>query len=265
MSGYVARAYSTQHVCNKEAYGAQAVLLLLGPTLMMFTVTLVHTTFIAALNADEYCWVPLRFQRPIYLAINVVCIAIQVGGGIELAIAQSIHIAEIGSKLKIAAFVMQMVYWIYIVAENTTVCIRVGLAVKRADRAGLSAVPIAGSSISAVKESFQHYKRWSNLFGLAISIIVGRNLMRLTELGVKFLQDNEWPGYAFDGYQMAVVMGAWAVFYLPGKVAEVTRSQRRYEHVDRYGSQERVPLDTHKQVDGESTELDRIGTPRQMV
>lgn len=265
MSGYIARAYSTQHVCNKEASGVQSVLLLLGPTFMMFTVTLVHTTFIQALNADEYCWVPLRLQRPIYLAINVLCIAIQVGGGIELAIAQSIHIAEIGSRLKIAAFVMQMVFWIYIVAENTTVCIRLGLAVKRADRAGLSGVSTAESSISAVKKNFRHYKRWSNLFGLAISIIVGRNLMRLTELGVSFLQDNEWPGYAFDGYQMAVVMGAWAIFYLPGKVTEVTRSELRYEYMDRYGSQERQPLDVHKQVDGKNTELDSLNTPRQMV
>ena len=40
--------------------------------------------------------------------------------------------------------------------------------------------------------------------------------MQLTALGgVQYLLINEWTNYAFDFYQMAVVMLAWGVFYLP--------------------------------------------------
>ncbi|KAI5365162.1 Putative RTA-like protein [Septoria linicola] len=265
-TGYVARAYSAQNVCSKAAYAAQNVLLLLGPSLLMFTVTLVHSSYIRALSAGDFSWVPLKFQKAIYLFINVACLVIQAAGGIEMSVAQSRGIAETGSKLKVAAFVIQMVLWGFILAENTTITIRVGRAVKRAGRIDLAATSSAGSSITAVRERFQNFKRWSQLFGLAISIIgSGRNLMRLTELGVGFLQNNEWPGYAFDGYQMVVVMGAWALFYLPGKLRNVERSQARYEHLDRYRSQDAQRDVAQKQVDGESTELHRMNSPRNMV
>ena len=39
--------------------------------------------------------------------------------------------------------------------------------------------------------------------------------------GIEFLVQNEWPSYAFDGFQMGVVLGAWAVWYLPGWLREV--------------------------------------------
>jgi hypothetical protein len=39
--------------------------------------------------------------------------------------------------------------------------------------------------------------------------------------GIAFLVDNEWPSYVFDGYQMAIVLSAWAVWYLPEKLGKV--------------------------------------------
>lgn len=207
-TGYIARAYSTQNVCDQHSYAAQAILLLLGPTLLMFTVTLSHTAFLRALHADDFCWVPIRFQRPIYLGVNLACFIIQLAGGIELGVAQTRHIAETGSKLKIAAYVIQMVFWGYILAENTTVMIRLGNAIKRAHKASLTQMSSMTNNASGVlltAERFPHFKRWSQLIGLAISIIgFGRNLMRLTELGVAFLQNNEWTGYAFDGFQVCI-------------------------------------------------------------
>lgn len=218
----------------------------------MFTITLVHTTYIRALGAESRAWVPVRFQRPIYLAVNVICFIIQICGGIDLGVAQTRSLAELGSKLKIAAYVTQMVFWGYILAENTWITVRLGIAIKKAEKATLEPVSTQGtisSSILSVKERFPHYKRWSQLFGLSISIIgFGRNLMRLTELGVAFLQDNEWTSYAFDIYQMVVVMGALAVWYLPGKVDDVAESRARYQHLEM-----EVPKST---LEGRSVERD---------
>lgn len=190
--------------------------------MLMCTITLTHTAFIRALNATRFCWVPLRLQRPLYLAINTICIIIQAVGGITFAAASGKHMAEIGDRLIIAAYVMQMVFWLYILAENTWVTTKVG---KEAKRARLN--PEGLDAAVPAKERFVHYKRWRQLFGLAISILFGRNMMRLTELGMKFLQENEWTSYAFDGYQIVVVMGVWAVFYLPGKCREVEKAQDR--------------------------------------
>lgn len=193
----------------------------------MFTVTLVHTTYLRALGAENRAWVPIRFQKPIYLAINSLCFGIQIGGGIDLGTAHTRSLAELGSKLKVAAFVLQMVFWGYILAEHTWITIKLGMEDKKAARQGTT--PTTSTSLQA---RFPHYNRWSHLFGLAIAIIsFGRNLMRLTEFGVVFLQRNEWATYAFDVYQAALVMGVFAAFYLPGKVEEVVRANARNHHM----------------------------------
>ncbi|KAF2165783.1 hypothetical protein M409DRAFT_55651 [Zasmidium cellare ATCC 36951] len=226
--GYAARLYLSQNVCSKSAYGAQAVLLLLGPSTLMFTVTLTHTQYIKALNADKICWLPIRMQRPLYFCINFLCIFVQGVGGIDMAAASERGLAEAGGKIKIASFVAQMVFWVFIASENGWVTYRYGALLRRSanraqDESGM---------VPDIKPTFARFKLWSQLFGLAISIIVGRNMMRLTELGVDFLKNNEWPGYAFDGYQMVVVMGAWGVFCLPGKCKEVLASHERYQHLE---------------------------------
>ncbi|KAK4495852.1 hypothetical protein PRZ48_013120 [Zasmidium cellare] len=205
LAGYSARLYLSQNVCSKGAYGAQAVLLLLGPSALMFTVTLTHTEYIKALNAEKLCWLPIRMQRPLYFCFNFLCIFVQGAGGIDMAAASERGLAEAGGKIKIASFVAQMVFWIFIAVENGWVTYRYGAMLRRAERNGQAET---GMAVPDIKSGFTKYKLWSQLFGLAISIIVGRNLMRLTELGVDFLKNNEWPGYAFDGYQMVVVMGA---------------------------------------------------------
>lgn len=196
----------------------------------MFTVALTHTEFIKALNAEGFAWVPaLRLQRPVYLGINSLLLILQLIAGVMLATATTISFATIGSDLLIASYVTQMVFWGFLLAENTWVTFKLGKSLKSVERANLSTSTSNDSSI-VVKERFSKWKWWAQLFGLAISIIgFGRNLMRLTELGVDFLKENEWTSYAFDGYQMVVVMGAWAVFYLPGKCSEVLRAHQRYQ------------------------------------
>ena len=75
----------------------------------------------------------------------------------------------------------------------------------------------------ACNSKVPHWKCWSQLFGLSVSTIAaGRNVMRLTMAGgLTFLVENEWPSYTFDGYQMAVVLGAWAIWYLPENLRKV--------------------------------------------
>lgn len=194
----------------------------------MVTVTLVHTEYTKALNAEKLCWLPIRMQRPLYFSINLLCIFVQAAGGIDMAAAKERGLAEAGSKIKIASFVAQMVFWGFIAAENGWVTYRYGAWLRKSQNQGLLEPGVSSDS----KSGFTKYKVWSQLFGLAISIILGRNLMRLTELGVDFLKNNEWTSYAFDGFQMVVVMGAWGIFYLPGKCKEVLAHHERYHHLE---------------------------------
>ncbi|RMZ85804.1 hypothetical protein DV737_g387, partial [Chaetothyriales sp. CBS 132003] len=117
---------------------------------------------------------------------------------------------ESGGKAVIASYVAQMLFWAYLLAENTYFSIRLGRWIKKD--------PERRTTIR-----LSHWKWWNQLFGLSVSIIgFGRNLVRLTALGgVEFLLVNEWTEYAFDGYQLAVVLFAWGVFYLPGKLTTV--------------------------------------------
>lgn len=123
-----------------------------------------------------------------------------------MSVAQaSIEKTATGIKLKTAIFVIQIVFWGFTFVENIHIMSRV-----------------SRHRSEAIRERIPKWKYWNQLFGLAISVIaLGRNVMRLTmDGGVEFLNVNEWPSYAFDGYQMVVVMGAWAIWYLPEKCHE---------------------------------------------
>lgn len=177
----------------------------MGPTLIMFSVNLTMTEFTRALGAEKFCWVPV--QRPLYLSMNAVLALVQAIGGILTAASTNFAIITTGTKIGIAMFVIQLVFWLFTFAENTYITIRL--------RRELS---------ETTQSAFPTWKYWSQLFGLAVSIIAfGRNIVRLTmNGGIEFLIVNEWPSYAFDGYQMAVVLGAWAIWYLPGKCRDVS-------------------------------------------
>ncbi|KAJ5727854.1 hypothetical protein N7493_005674 [Penicillium malachiteum] len=202
LSGYVARIFSTQNVCNRGAYGVQSVLLLLGPTLIMFSVNMTQTKFARALHAERFCFIPIDWQPWLYMSINTLLAILQVIGGIMTAASTSTTTLATASKMTIAIFIIQTAFWVLTLADNICMNIR------------LRRQPTEPS-----KSSLANWKIWNQLFGLSTSIIgTGRNVMRLTMAGgVAFLVDYEWPCYAFDGYQMVVVLGAWAIFYLPEK------------------------------------------------
>ncbi|KAJ5715701.1 uncharacterized protein N7483_012882 [Penicillium malachiteum] len=238
-SGYTARLFSTQDPCNRVAYGIQSVLLLLGPTVMMFSVNLAMIEFTRALRAERFCWIPIDFQRPVCLSVNTALVLLQFIGGIMTVSSTTMNVIAMATKIGIAVFVTQTIFWLFTLAEHTYMTIRLRHVLDEANN---------------LKPVFPNWKYWSQLFGLAISIIAtGRNIVRLTmDGGIAFLIENEWPSYAFDGYQMIIVMGAWAIWYLPGKLqAELEtytslpihtrdprfsgegRAQRRHDRVQR--------------------------------
>ncbi|KAJ5717196.1 hypothetical protein N7488_002842 [Penicillium malachiteum] len=107
-----------------------------------------------------------------------------------------------GTKMTIAIYVIQTFFWGLVLADNICMTIR------------LRRHPTESS-----KNSLPNWKLWNQSFGLSTSIIgFGRNVMRLTMSGnIAFLVENEWPSYAFDGYQMVIVLTVWTIWYLPGK------------------------------------------------
>lgn len=182
------------------------MLLLLGPTLIMFSVNLIQIEFARILEAEKFCWVPISWQPALYAVLNAVLMIVQLVGGVMSTASSSIATTEAGAKITIAIYVIQLLFWLFTLAENTYMTIK-----------------LRRQPTEACNTKLSHWKLWSQLFGLSVSIIAaGRNVMRLTmEGGVTFLVDNEWPSYAFDGYQMVIVLGAWAIWYLPEKLGKV--------------------------------------------
>jgi hypothetical protein len=168
----------------------------------MFSVNLTQTEFARTMGAGKSCWVPISWQQPLYSSINTVLILIQAVGGIMTVGSTSIATIATGSKITIASYVIQTFFWGFTFAENICMTIR------------LKRHPTQPS-----KHALPKWRYWNQLFGLSTCIIAfGRNIMRLTMAGgIMFLIENEWPSYAFDGFQMVVVLGAWAIWHLPGK------------------------------------------------
>ncbi|RDK41557.1 hypothetical protein M752DRAFT_267065 [Aspergillus phoenicis ATCC 13157] len=214
--GHTARSFSTQDVCDRGAYGVQSVALLMGPTLIMFSVNLTQSEFVNVLDAEQFCLLPLAWQRGVYPAMNAILMVIQLVGGC-MTISSSSETVATGTKLAIALFVVQTIFWGFTMAENICMSYRLGRH------------PTTASSCVLA-----NWKTWNQLIPLAGSIIAtGRNIMRLTMAGgIKFLVDYEWPSYAFDGYQMVVVLGAWGIWYLPGKCRELS-TRVRYTNLTR--------------------------------
>lgn len=191
----------------------------------MLSVNLTQTNFARALEAEQLCWVPLQWQKSLYLSLNTVLIILQAVGGIMTVASTSITTITIGGKMTIAIYVIQTVFWGFTFAENVCMTIRLG---RRPTE----------TSTGPLKK----WKSWNQLFGLTTSIIgFGRNVMCLTMAGgIAFLVENEWPSYAFNGYQMIVVLGAWAIWYLPEKCEAVT-DKRTYRSLTRLEEIRRSP------------------------
>lgn len=172
----------------------------------MFSVNLIQTEFTRVLDAEEFCWIPISWQSALYLGVNAVLTIIQLVGDVMTTAYSSVGTIETGTRLTIAIYVIQLFFWLFTLAEHIYMTTK-----------------MRRQPTEACKSKLPHWKRCSQLFGLSVSIIaVGRNVMRLTMAGgVAFLVQNEWPSYAFDGYQMVIVLSAWAIWYLPEKFRKV--------------------------------------------
>jgi hypothetical protein len=172
----------------------------------MFSVNLTQIEFARVLEGETFCWIPISWQPALYSVLNAVLMIVQLVGGVMSTASSSIETIEAGTKITIVIYVIQLLFWLFSLAENTYMTTK-----------------LRRQPTEACNSKLPHWKRWSQLFGLSVSIIaVGRNVMRLTMAGgIAFLVDNEWPSYVFDGYQMAIVLSAWAVWYLPEKLGKV--------------------------------------------
>ena len=216
--GLGARVFSSEDVDSFGAYGVQNMFLLLGPTLCMLTVNLTQVKMMRCLKSENLGLLSAQLRLPIYLASNIVLLILQGIGAMIIALTHEVTLIESATKIITASYVCQMVFWIFTFAENIFWTVRFG------------------RSSSNIQLMMPHWKLYNQLFGLAISIIaIGRNLMRLTELGMRpngFMAVNEWPNYAFDIYQTAVVLMAWGIFYLPGicKELEFQHVHQMFQH-----------------------------------
>ncbi|RAK96848.1 uncharacterized protein BO80DRAFT_458593 [Aspergillus ibericus CBS 121593] len=211
--GCGARILSAHDQSNQGAWAAQYVFLIWGPALIMFTVNLTGVEFVKGLGAEKKVFIKPRIARPLYFTLNAILFLLLSVGVVMKVTATATNKLQLGTTLTKAGFVIQLLFWVFIFVENLVMTIRLG---RDPTKECLEVIP--------------NWKRWNQLVGLAISIIaMGHNVVQLTQLSAtsdNFMSATEWPAYAFDIYQMAVVLGAWAIWYLPGRCHELTAKRK---------------------------------------
>ncbi|PYI00852.1 hypothetical protein BO78DRAFT_424110 [Aspergillus sclerotiicarbonarius CBS 121057] len=213
--GCGARILSSHDKDDKGAWAAQYVFLIWGPAFIMFTVNLTGVEFIRALGAEKKVLIKPRIARPLYFTLNAILFLLLSVGVVLKVTATATDKVQLGSTLTKVALVIQLLFWLFLFIENLVMTIRLG---RDPTKEALEVIP--------------KWKRWNQLLGLAISIIaMGHNVVQMTQLSTgseNFMTATEWPAYAFDIYQMAVVLGAWGVWYLPGRCHGVVAKRKIY-------------------------------------
>ncbi|PWY90411.1 hypothetical protein BO94DRAFT_584422 [Aspergillus sclerotioniger CBS 115572] len=210
--GCGARILSSHNKYEKGAWAAQYVLLIWGPALVMFTVNLTSVEFTKAIGAEKKVLIKPRIARPLYFTINTILFLL-LSIGVVMKVTAATEKLQMGTTLTKAGLIIQLLFWLFTFIENLVMTIRLG---RDPSKESLEVVP--------------QWKRWNQLLGLATSIIaMGHNVVQLTQMGMAsdgFMNATEWPAYAFDIYQLAVVLGAWGIWYLPGRCQAVVPKRK---------------------------------------
>ncbi|PLB43219.1 hypothetical protein P170DRAFT_431175 [Aspergillus steynii IBT 23096] len=211
--GCGARIMSSHDIHDKGAWAAQKVLLLWGPNMLMFTVHLSHAEFVKALHAEKHVFVGPRIARPLYFALNTVLFLLMMFSIVMLVTTSDDGKKPLYTTLVKASLIIQLIFWLVTFVENAWLSIR------------LRRHPTTESI-----EVIPSWKRWNQLFGLAISILaMGHNVVQMQMLGEAkgFMASAEWAAYAFDIYQSGVVLLGWGIWYLPGRCRAVVGRRKK--------------------------------------
>lgn len=204
--GYVTRAYSTQHLFNKDVFIVQTVMILVAPAVMAaacyqsfgrVTIWVVPPEFQAA----KYLWVPARRVTPVFVGFDIFSFFVQVIGGSMVAAASTAANANRGKNIVLAGLGLQLATFGFFVVAS----VRLNVIL----RTRLRAVPLP-------KE--RNWQLYLNVVNVATVLILVRTLLRLVEyaMGTQgYLTEHEWFFYCFDSALMFLVAVIFIVFH-PG-------------------------------------------------
>ncbi|CAK7227813.1 hypothetical protein SCUCBS95973_006668 [Sporothrix curviconia] len=110
IAGYAARAVSHSEAPNLSLgpYVVQTLLLLVAPPLLAATMYMLLGRVIAAVDGEAYSLVPTKWLTKIFVASDVVCFIVQLGGAGLMASAQAATSAT-GAHIVLAGLIIQIV------------------------------------------------------------------------------------------------------------------------------------------------------------
>ncbi|KAB8226439.1 hypothetical protein BDV33DRAFT_197438 [Aspergillus novoparasiticus] len=197
--GCGARLISSWDIHDKLSWAAQKLLLLWGPALIMFTVSLSSTEFAKTYKANSF--VPPRIARPLYFSLNTVLfLLMSLSAFMEVATAE--NEVQAGHKLLRAVLIIRLVFWAFILLDNT------------ASHNDHHCKP--GDNVHLTPKSEEYYHVLQDFLFIAfIHNII--QLLRLYSGPDGFMNATEWPLYAFDIYLGTRPLLEWRIWYWSGE------------------------------------------------
>ncbi|KAH8645438.1 RTA1 like protein-domain-containing protein [Xylariales sp. PMI_506] len=198
--GYAARAASSKQVPNTTLgpYVIQTLLLLVAPPLFAASIYMILGRIIVGVNGESYSLIRRRWLTKIFVASDVICFFIQLGGG-GLMASSSASTAQTGSHIVLAGLLIQIIiFGLFIV-------------VARVFHLRMRATPTI--------ESNDPLLRWNlflNILYVTSALILVRQIVRVAEFVEGFegyIILHEAFLYVFDAVPMAAVMLVFSIWY----------------------------------------------------
>ncbi|EPE31097.1 hypothetical protein GLAREA_04064 [Glarea lozoyensis ATCC 20868] len=196
--GYASRAASPSNADNFALFILQTLGILLAPILFAASVYMILGRLIRATGAESYALIRVNWITKIFVGGDILCFAIQAGGGGILAGADTKSSKDLGQNIILAGLVLQIVIFVGFVVVAVVYHMRL-----RARPTG------KGPAVMS-------WERLLIMLYVVSVLITMRNLFRCIEYGLgegSYLLRHEWPIYVFDAVLMAIVLGICQQWY----------------------------------------------------
>jgi hypothetical protein len=194
--GYFFRALAWNATNSLAIYIIQSLFLLLPPVFFAATLYMVYSRLVRAIGGEKCSLISIRWTTRLFVIGDIITFNIQSNGGGLLA---SKKLAHIGNIIVIAGLISQIILFLVFV-----ICCVVFHRRFRAHQRHTS-IPVE-----------IRWESYLNMLYFTSVLILVRNIFRVVEFIMdkqSYLQQNEWPTFAFDSVLMILVMVAFYVWY----------------------------------------------------
>lgn len=197
--GYAARVVAHSNMDATMPYAIQSVVILLGPVLFAASIYMILGRIIRSMQGEKHSLVSVRWLTKIFVLGDVLCFAIQGGGGGMLTQAKSQSDVNLGQNIILGGLIFQiLMFGLFVVV------------------AGVYHGRVRSKPTLAARSQSIPWERYFFILYIVSVLITIRNGFRVAEYAMGsdgYLLNNEWTLYVFDAALMAIVLAVSLLWY----------------------------------------------------